>query len=71
MTPLERAAHALRIADSCDFFEAENKDYPAMVRAVLLAIREPSEGMRDAGGRALGDYDDIWQAMIDAALEEG
>lgn len=44
-------------------------------RAVLEAIREPSEGM-NADGMAVSGLDGetnqhVWQAMIDAALEEG
>jgi hypothetical protein len=57
--------------------------YRAGVRATIAAIREPSEGMIEAawradplncdveegGGRAV--HEPVWQAMIDAALEEG
>lgn len=80
--PFEKAAWALRMADSCDFFEAENKDYAGMVRAVLDALCEPSEAMLDAGD-AVHDFDDslsadadafnrrvvgrIWRAMVAAA----
>jgi len=49
----------------------------SQARAVLMAIREPSEGMMDAGRDMLtergcnpltGDESECWQAMIDAAL---
>lgn len=59
-------------------------DLVAVSRAVLQAIREPSEGMRTAIEGAepddtwpgAWDYSEKlaiaqWQAMIDAALEEG
>jgi hypothetical protein len=52
------------------------------VRAVLTAIREPSEGMKVAGGENIVHSDeqtepdtrtaaDVWASMIDAALSEG
>lgn len=77
MTPLERAARALCSLDG----HPENAtmdgkplwaDYLPEARAVLQAIRAPSEAMlsaldhhdkRDAGV-------DAWHAMIDAALAE-
>lgn len=44
-------------------------------RAVLKAIRKPSDAMRDPFTETLHwddlDQDDVWQTMIDAALEEG
>ncbi len=46
----------------------------AAARAVLAAMREPTEAMCDAGH--LGHYitrddaNDVWRAMIDAALKE-
>jgi hypothetical protein len=59
----------------------EVADLPAIVRAVLTAIREPTEGMIAAGWPEwVNDESDVdeyattafvWQAMIDAALEEG
>jgi hypothetical protein len=47
--------------------------YYANARAVLREIREPSEEMVRAGDSCLGIATSpvIWQAMIDAALEEG
>ncbi len=46
-----------------------------IARAVLTAIREPSEGMQVAGYGECHHPKDIpehiWQAMIDAALSEG
>lgn len=39
------------------------------VRAVLLAVREPSEAMLEAAYHAASDEDaDIWRAMIDSIL---
>lgn len=44
-----------------------------IVRAVLTAIREPSEGMAEQAFRngACGGHEDCWKAMIDAAIAEG
>jgi len=79
MTPLERAARDLAKALGGDFDESLGgeiewkEDYMNAVRAVLLAIREPSEGMIEAGS-AGGDWPwskGTFQAMIDKALEEG
>lgn len=85
MTPLERAANAIEH----EFVELADPDGKVsaygiahrVARAVLNAIREPSEGMGDAGRAALtrshlgggtDDYvSDTWQAMIDAALSGG
>ncbi len=91
MTPLERAARALAgwtpNMVSWEGMVDDPKDAPAIhahyleqVRAVLQAIREPSEGMVKAG---FEDYPAIWtaaltpedrigiyQAMIDEALKE-
>jgi hypothetical protein len=93
MTPLERAARAVReeagaYAHPSGGFMTEGgivdeQHFRDIVRAVLQAIREPSEGMERAGyGNSKGDPDNAgvidnpapimaWQAMIDAALEEG
>lgn len=93
MEPIERGALALQKAwDAHDApamlppltFAADEGRY--LVRAVLQAIREPSEGMLEAGMDASwpGEeavYDDEhdslesatragWHAMIDAALNE-
>lgn len=71
-SPLERAAWAIH-----DILEGEHhKDnYVRAARAVLTAIREPSEGMQAAGYGECHHPKDIpehiWQAMIDAALSEG
>lgn len=45
------------------------------LRAVLLAIREPDEGMIEAGWNAYNSYPEemitiVWQAMIDEALRK-
>lgn len=89
MTPLERAARDLAKALGGDFDESLGgeiewkEDYMNAVRAVLLAIREPSEGMvKSFVDQALhgdvlshggwqGYAKDQWRAMIDKALEEG
>lgn len=53
-----------------------------LARAALMAIREPSDAMTDAGSVLVDTYfpdsgdnpaqtaHEVWQAMIDAALEE-
>ncbi len=80
-SPLERAARAL-CASQGDDWEREGhegllKNYSTHARAVLMAIREPSEGMvaaaearehEQAGGPIT--HEDCWQAMLDAALGE-
>lgn len=88
-TPLERAARALCERDGRDpdeMFGAANAEYPLWhlhrddVRAVLSAIREPSERMLEVGEHEyqqteIGVIDDLtsrhtWRAMIDALLAE-
>lgn len=88
MTPLERAARALcfdRDPDDkaggphpmgtwLDEGEAWWTGYVGSVRAVLQAIREPSEGMVRAGEAwqaHCSDVDTMYSEMILAALEEG
>lgn len=93
MTPLERAARAAQEADGAYAYESGNwmkegglvtdSHWKDIARAVLEAIREPSEGMKDeAAGRftvhehwqeadVVVSADVVWQAMIDVALKEG
>lgn len=96
MTPLERAISAINntavvqniagdqngvIGDE-PLYVVTNPD--AVARAVLEAIREPSEGMVEDGAFQIpcgqgveegppniGDAKDCWQAMIDHILEHG
>lgn len=88
MTLLERAAEAVRneLGDYAvdDMWMTEGglrsaSHYRDLARAVLQAIREPSEGMKRAGVLAPNYLEDqssargcsnIFTAMIDAALEE-
>jgi hypothetical protein len=84
MTPLEREArvlaryHAeLQFGDSCTEQdradeEVDWQDYLPGAKIVIEALREPSEAMLGAGlGRKNpGQPDDVWTAMIDAALAE-
>lgn len=86
MSPLERAARALHDVEpmSSDaemnevFFLGLRDVRVRQVRAVLQAIREPSEGMIEAGEAvamrpfvAAGQFTpETWQAMIDRALSE-
>ncbi|MBN9504970.1 MAG: hypothetical protein J0I69_02995 [Altererythrobacter sp.] len=79
MTPLERAARALCSLDgNPENATMEGKplwqDYLPEARAVLEAIREPSDAMLEVDARRPdGSFypEDHWRAMIDAALEEG
>ncbi len=95
MTPLERARNAvlatrypgITFSDtlSPEISEAihEIGKSDEIARAVLLAIREPSEGMLEAGLDKARECTDNWQsvaaclpghcwtAMIDAALSDG
>lgn len=86
----ERAMKALMDADPTQaLFERTDRDslrYKTVadcVRAVIEAIREPSDAMEQAGyGNSKGDPDntgivdnprpdDAWRSMIDALLAEG
>lgn len=80
-TPLRRIARALVKSqsgvDDFDALDAEMQDSLLRdARAVLEAIREPSEAIMDAGADVIGstlalhDGPEIWRAMIDAALSE-
>lgn len=92
---IERAARALSEnlaaqAEKLGFVSSDAGRYPVLdgcfdmdeaTRAVLRAIREPSEAMVRTGGSQCNNPDDFecdgdqavatWQAMIDAALGEG
>lgn len=81
MTPdLERAARALRQAYNANQMHHNGglmtDDEIVLARAVLLAIREPSEGMAMAGWEAavrdvdLEDAARVFRAGIDAILGE-
>lgn len=86
MTPLERAAKAAyeqgEAERSTTFgvdwddpsLENVRETFLRRTRAILTAIREPSEGMADAGSKAAAYHGEdgrpVWQAMIDAALNE-
>lgn len=96
MTPLERAARALYQRLGTEIADPENggedERWPEFVddaRAVLQAIREPSEAMLpdphdtstpiyqaarlidDDAASSADVFRSAWQAMIDAAMEEG
>lgn len=91
MTPLERAARALWAENGKPYHmddaspsmtipdaRPDWQRFLPQARAVLQAIREPSEAMVVKGTDAyvtMGHYrvdsKDCWQLMIDAALEEG
>lgn len=98
MTPIERAARAIasdygqdpdsKVPINIDGGIASLpvwKTYIPAVRAVLAAIREPSDVMQGAAfksevefrtvmgnlDRGFCEGDGVWQSMIDALLEEG
>lgn len=79
MTPIERAARAMydTVQPEWDWDDPDaellRKMYRENARAAILAIREPSEAMREVNpsqGQVIY-AEDIWQAMIDAMLDEG
>lgn len=80
MTPLRKAARALVLKESgTDSFDALSEELQEQViesvKAVLEAMRSPSDAMLSAGSDAsmeppfVAEY--AWQAMIDAAITEG
>lgn len=81
---IEAGARALALAQSgVDEFDALDEGFRETlrenVRAVLRAIREPTDHMLISGRAPLPEHDEplledaenCWQAMIDAALAEG
>jgi hypothetical protein len=67
MTMIERVERALRNAESYDASLIE------MARDAIAAMREPDEAMLDAGvnfRERNARTEQIWQAMIDAAIGE-
>lgn len=77
MPIIELAARALHAELGLDWPYSYDDGMKAYVRAVLQAIREPSEAMLAAArevdflGPGESDSAGEWRAMIDAALEEG
>jgi len=73
MDIIERAARALaKKANEPDWdsmYEGQKAQYFHRVRSVLSALREPDEGMIEAGREMTPYPRTIWQAMIDAALK--
>lgn len=79
MTPMERAARAIyKLGDNGPYaLEEEDEQWHHHLdtaRAVLEAIREPSEGMIHRGARNEPSrsrvVSQVWGDMIDAALDE-
>ena len=80
----EQALDEMSVDEKLDFRESATLidgyfDLAALTRAVLRAIREPSEAWFSAAMKlgyerntitVPGDYPEFWQGMIDAALEE-
>ncbi len=73
---IERVAKAIYDADTHDMNKMSNYTPADMVdaaRAVLTAMREPTDAMHSAVWHTASDEDadDYWRGMIDAALAEG
>jgi hypothetical protein len=80
MSPLAKAARALVLkesgTDSFDALEPELQEQVIeSVKAVLEAVRSPSDAMLEAGvdgaGNSAFEVENAWQAIIDAAIAEG
>jgi uncharacterized Fe-S center protein len=77
LSPFERAVRAIEQTPvMSDTYAMAGEDAVALARAVLQAVRDPSEAMLEAGEQkdlAATDRASAlthWQAMIDAALAE-
>jgi len=70
MTPLERAVAAI---ENMTGWDADGEPHIDIVRAVIGAVREPSDAMAEAADDLGPDKTgaQYWPAMIDALLEEG
>lgn len=70
MTPVEKVARA--IADESIFiYERDPERWDGLARAAILALREPSEEMLEAGNKQWWGNEtplNIFREMIDAAL---
>ena len=90
MTPIERAARAMyaTVQPEWDWDDPDAEPLRRMYRdnakAAILALKEPSDAMVDAGADVIGsinkaesdfavrdDTKSVWNMMIDAALGEG
>jgi len=67
---LNRAVEALSDNAIWDTDNITNDDYANIIRAILKAIREPTEAMVDAGYRySILDHAEAWRGMIDEVLK--
>ena len=90
MTPIERAARAMydTVRPEWEWDDPDaaplRRMYRDNAKAALLALKEPSEAMIDAGADVVGsvnkaesdfavrdDTKSVWNLMIDAAMGEG
>lgn len=68
---VERVARAMSIADNGHAFaDVRVHHYVPLARAAIEAMREPTEGMVDAGFGYTGYPEETYKEMIDAALKE-
>lgn len=68
LTMVERAADALQNLGECDMSPSTAR---RMASALIEAMREPTPEMIAAG--YIGEYvavEDVWRAMVDAALKD-
>ncbi len=76
MNMLERVARGIceslgHDPDCNSLGRPEWPSYLSVARAAIEAMREPTEEMAKAGGKARRQWDkSVWQAMISAALSE-
>jgi len=74
MDMIERVARVLQSRDETyDVTDALDPCFMDDARAAIAAMREPTEEMVDQcmdAGHMRGDAEEIWERMIDAALEE-
>ena len=72
-TSMSMSEMVQRVAEAiADQMAADDNDNPSIARAAIAAMREPTQEMRQAFGRAgqMATFHEGYQAMIDAALEQ-
>lgn len=68
-TMLERAAAPIKAAIEAELGYLDDTAYRAIARAVLMAVKEPGDDMKESAGWS--DYDSgCWAEGIDAILRE-
>jgi hypothetical protein len=69
---IERVARAIAAEMEGKSSDSLWVNYEGAAQAAIKAMREPTDAQLEAGNRKENDYfpDNIWRAMIDAALGE-